>query len=30
MEDDQQFLLDNGMMRNRVDIRSLFLPSALK
>ena len=30
MEDDMQFLIDNGMMRNRVDVRSLFLPSALK
>ena len=30
MEDDMQFLIDNGMMRNRVDIPSLFLTSALK
>jgi len=30
MEDDMQFLIENGMMRNAVDIRSMFLPSALK
>ena len=30
MEDDMEFLIENGMMRNRVDVRSLFLPSAVK
>ena len=30
MEDDMEFLIENGMLRNRVDVRSLFLPSAVK
>ena len=30
MEDDMAFLLENGMMRKTVDVRSLFLPSAVK
>ena len=30
MEEDMQFLIDNGMMRKSVDVRSLFLPSAVK
>lgn len=30
MEDDMEFLIENGMMRNRIDVRSLFLPSAVK
>ena len=30
MEDDMNFLLENGMMRKAVDVRSLFLPCAVK
>ncbi len=29
MEADMKFMLDNGMMRNKVDIKALFLPQAL-
>lgn len=29
MEKDMQFMLDNGMMRNRVNVRSIVTPSAL-
>lgn len=28
MEEDMLFMLDNGMMRNRVDVRSIVLPTA--
>lgn len=30
LEDDQNFLINNKMMENRVDVKSLVLPSALK
>ncbi|MDO4769740.1 MAG: aliphatic sulfonate ABC transporter substrate-binding protein [Brachymonas sp.] len=30
MEKDVQFMLDNGMMRNRVDVRKIVVPSALE
>lgn len=30
LEADQQFLIDNGMMEKKVDVRSLLLPSATK
>ena len=29
LEADMQFMLDNGMMRNRVDVRALVAPAAL-
>ncbi len=29
MEEDMRFMLDNGMMRNRVDVRTLVAPDAL-
>lgn len=30
LEEDMQFMLDNGMMRNRVDVRSIVAPAALE
>ena len=30
LEDDQKFLVENGMMQKKVDVRSLVLPSAMK
>ena len=30
MEKDVQFMLDNGMMRNRVDVRKIVAPGALE
>lgn len=30
LEADQEFLIENGLMKTRVDVRSLILPSALK